>query len=155
MKESAKGRFFENYRIHPYYCKAFFSTIKKVHDKSSLNPVHMTVSLWYLYLLQEGVTMLEDQEGRRAARTCGVEELHPDVDLGQSFCLAGLKGLSPDHKSLLFKLLHQLLQTGQKGEQTAASQEFSLQCLQNWAYRHFAARNFQLRSQQVFSCSNA
>ena len=83
----------------------------------------MTVSQWYLYLLEEGVTMLE---GRRAARTCGVEELHPDVDLGRSFSLAGLNGLSPNHKSLLFKLLHQLQPTGEKDEQTAASQESRL-----------------------------
>ena len=33
---------------------------------------------------------------------------------GRSYSLARLKGLSPDHKSVLFKLLHQLLPTGER-----------------------------------------
>ena len=74
----------------------------------------MTVSQWYQYLLEEGVTMVEDEEGRRTARTCRLEELQPGVDWGSSFSLARHKGLSPDQKSILFKLLHQLLPTGER-----------------------------------------
>ena len=74
----------------------------------------MTVSQWYQYLLEEGVTMVEDQEGRRTARACRVEELQPEVDWRSSFSLARLKGISLDQKSLLFKLLHQLLPTGER-----------------------------------------
>ena len=64
----------------PYYSKIFFSTIRKVQEKYPLNPIYMTVSQWYLYMLEEGVTMLEDEEGRRTARTCRVEELQLAVD---------------------------------------------------------------------------
>ena len=98
----------------PYYSKAFFATIKKVNDKSPLNPVQMSVSQWYQYLLEERVTMLEDEEGRREAKRCRVEELEPGVDWGRSYRLSRLKGLSPDDKSLLFKVLHQLLPTGER-----------------------------------------
>ena len=98
----------------PYYKQDFFNIIRKVHSNSPLNPVQMTISQWYMYLLEEDVTMVEDEEGRRTARTCRVEELQPEVNWGRSFSLAGLKGLSPDQKSVLFKLLHQLLPTGER-----------------------------------------
>ena len=58
--------------------------------------------------------MVEDEEGRREARRCRVEELEPGVDWSRSFHLARLKGLSPDDKSILFKVLHQLLPTGER-----------------------------------------
>ena len=35
----------------PYYNKEFFDTIQKVHNKSPLNPVQMTLEQWYQYLL--------------------------------------------------------------------------------------------------------
>ena len=57
----------------PYYKRDFFDTIKKVHSNSPLNPVLMTVSQWYQYLIEETVTMEEGEEGRRTARTCRVE----------------------------------------------------------------------------------
>ena len=64
----------------PYYNKEFFNTIQKVHNKSPLNPVHMTVGQWYQYLLKDRVTMVKDKEGRRTARRCRVEELQPEVN---------------------------------------------------------------------------
>ena len=85
----------------PYYNKEFFNTIQKVHNKSPLNPVQMTVGQWYQYLLEDRVTMVKDKEGRRTARRCRLEELKPEVNWGRSFSLARLKGLSPDNKSVL------------------------------------------------------
>ena len=98
----------------PYYNKEFFNTIQKVHDKSPLNPVQMTVGQWYQYLLEDRVTRVKDKEGRRTARRCRLEELKPEVNWGRSFSLARLKGLSPDNKSVLLKVLHQLLPTGER-----------------------------------------
>ena len=100
--------------LPPYYNKVFFNTIRKVHEKSPLNPVQMSVGQWYQYLLEETMTMVEDEEGRRTAKLCRVEELQPSVDWGRSFSLARLKGLSPNNKSVMFKLLHQLLPTGER-----------------------------------------
>ena len=53
--------------------------------------------------------MVKDKEGRRTARRCSMEELQPEVNWGRSFSLARLKGLSPDNKSVLLNVLHQLL----------------------------------------------
>ena len=53
--------------------------------------------------------MEEDEVGRRTARLCRVEELQPEVNWGRSLSLARIKELSPDQKSVLFKLLHQPL----------------------------------------------
>ena len=58
--------------------------------------------------------MTEDDEGRREARRCRVEELEPGVDWDRSFTFSRMKGLSPNDKSTLFKLLHQLLPTGER-----------------------------------------
>ena len=57
---------------------------------------------------------MKDKDGRRTARRCSVEELQPEVNWGRSFSLARLKGLSPDNKSVLLKVLHQLLPTGER-----------------------------------------
>ena len=96
-------------RGSPYYTKAFFLTIKKVQEKSPMNPVLMTVGQWYQYLLEKGVTMDEDDEGRREDKMYRVEELEPGVNWRRSFNVARHKGLSTVQKSFLFKLLHQLL----------------------------------------------
>ena len=74
-----------------------------------MNPVLMTVGQWYQYLLEKGVTMDEDDEGRREDKMYRVEELEPGVNWRRSFNVARHKGLSTVQKSFLFKLLHQLL----------------------------------------------
>ena len=74
----------------------------------------MTIGQWYRYLLEERVTIDEGNEGRREDKRCRVEELEPGVDWRRSFSVARLKGLSTDQKSFLFKLLHQLLPTGER-----------------------------------------
>ena len=71
----------------------------------------MTVGQWYQYLLEDRV---KDKEGRRTAKRCSVEELQPEVNWGRSFSLARVKGLLPDNKSVLLKVLHQLLPTGER-----------------------------------------
>ena len=98
----------------PYYSKMFFDVIKKVHKTSPLNPVQMTVGQWYTFLLEENVTMTEDDEGRREPRKCRVEEQKPEVVWSRSYSLARMKGLSPEQKSFMFKVLHQLLPTQER-----------------------------------------
>ena len=50
-----------------------------------------------------------DNEGRRKMIPCKVEERDPTISWTNSYSLCRLKGLSPDSKSFLFKLLHTLL----------------------------------------------
>ena len=96
--------------LPPYYSREFFNTIKEVVENSPLNPVHMNVKQWYSYLLEKKVTMETiDEEGRMKTKVCKIEERFHDVDWQHSYSLARLKGLSPQVKSLNFKLIHQIL----------------------------------------------
>ena len=93
-----------------YYDKDFFDSIKEVRDKSPLNPIYMSVKEWYQHLLEKNVTKREiDDEGRTELIPCKVEERDPAVSWSESYRLSRLKGLSPEDKSFLFKLIHTLL----------------------------------------------
>ena len=66
--------------------------------------------MWYSYLLEQTVTTRQiDEEGRREQVPTRVEEKLPSTPWGESYRLSRLKGLSPDHKSVLFKLINELL----------------------------------------------
>jgi hypothetical protein len=99
----------------PYYNQNFFSIIKKVKNNTPLNPVNMTIKEWYRFLLEEKLTTREvDDAGRRELVPCRIEEHHPTVCWPESYRLLRLKGLSPDPKSILFKLIHELLPTKER-----------------------------------------
>ena len=55
-----------------------------------------------------------DDDGRRELVPCRVEEHEPEVCWSESYRLLRLKGLSPDQKSLLFKIVHELLPTKER-----------------------------------------
>ena len=94
----------------PYYDQDFFSIIREVKEKTPLNPVHMSVKEWYKLLLERNVTTREiDEEGRRELIPCKVEERDPTMLWSETYRVTRLKGLSPDSKSFLFKLIHTLL----------------------------------------------
>ena len=94
----------------PYYGKVFFSIIKEVKDNTPLNPVHLSVKEWYRLLLERNMTMRKvDQEGRMELIPSKVEEREPQVFWSESYRISRLKGLSPETKSFLFKMLHTLL----------------------------------------------
>ena len=94
----------------PYYDKKFFLLIKDIKENSPLNPLHLTIKQWYKLLVENSVTKREiDQEGRQELIPCKVEERDPAVTWNESYRISRLKGLSPDNKSFLFKLIHTLL----------------------------------------------
>ena len=94
----------------PYYNHEFFSIIRKVHKESTLNPALMTIKMWYNYLLEETVTTRPvDDEGRREQVPCRVEERLPTAPWPEAYRLLRLKGISVQHKSFLYKLVHELL----------------------------------------------
>ena len=79
-------------------------------EKTPLNPTFMSTKEWYLFLLEKNVTRREiDQEGRTEPIPCRMEEKHPEVFWSENFRISKLSGLSPDSKSFLFKLIHELL----------------------------------------------
>ena len=83
-----------------------FKIIREVKEKTTLNPVEMTVSQWYKHLLEKFVTRREvDQEGRVEVIPCRVEELYPTVEWGETYRVSRLRGISNETKSFNFKLL--------------------------------------------------
>ena len=70
----------------------------------------MSVKDWYKVLVEKNVTRREfDLEGRTDLIPCKVEEKYPLIAWSESYRLCRLKGLNPDTKSFLFKLVHLLL----------------------------------------------
>ena len=95
--------------------QGFFKVIREVQDKTPLNPIYMSVKDWYKLLLERNVTTREvDQEGRRELVPCKIEERNPTIAWSDSYRVSRLKGLSPDSKSFLFKLVHTLLRKVKK-----------------------------------------
>ena len=94
----------------PYYDKSFFDLIKSVKQKTNLNPVYLSVKQWYHFLLELNVTKTVVNEGRGPELVpCRIEANHPNVCWSNSYSTIRMKGLSPDNKSFLFKLIHELL----------------------------------------------
>ena len=79
-------------------------------DKTPLNPLMMTIKEWYRFLLEKNVTMRElDQAGRSELIPFKVEMREPNVFWAESYRICRLRGLAPDDKSFLFRLIHTLL----------------------------------------------
>ena len=96
----------------PYYNRAFFETIKEVRDTTPLNPEYMSVKEWYRYLVEKNITKrvaANDDEGRTEQIPCRIEDIFPTVPWSDIYSISRHKGLSPDDKSFLFKLIHRLL----------------------------------------------
>ena len=74
-------------------------------DKSTLNPLYMTIKEWYKYLLGRNMTRRElDEEGRSELIPCKVEMNLPGDFWQESFRICRLRGLSPENKSFLFTM---------------------------------------------------
>ena len=96
----------------PYYNRDFFSIIRKVHRETPLNVSQMSEKQWYTYLVEENVTMQTtgDSESRNYI-PCNAELKSPTTEWEESWRLASLRGLGPEYRSFLFKLLHGTLVT--------------------------------------------
>ena len=80
-------------------------------DKTPLNPINMSMKEWYRFLLETKMTKREVIEGDNMLELvpCKVEEKNPEVQWPMVYRCIRLKGISPDSKSFLFKLVHMLL----------------------------------------------
>ena len=93
----------------PYYSPDFFTTIRNAKDDTSLNITMMTTSEWSTFLVEENVTMTTLPDLTREFTPCKAELAQPSNDWQQSWSLARMKGLGPEHTSFLWKLVHLLL----------------------------------------------
>ena len=102
----------------PFYSKDFFAKIREVHLETPLNVAVMTQKQWYRLLLEDNCTMEQGEAGQMQFIRSRVELASPETDWEQSWRLARLPGLGPDHTSFLFRLLHQLLPTQERVHRT-------------------------------------
>ena len=94
----------------PYYDKSFFHLINSIKVRTSLNVVRMTVQQWYNSILELNVVKNEFEDGRSPELIpCRVEVKHPNICWTDIYQYSRLRGLSPESKSFLFKLIHELL----------------------------------------------
>ena len=96
---------------NPYMSEELWNNIRKVKTEGLLNMANMTSGQWYKVLLENNITMQEDENGRRSLKPCRAELHHPDVDWEQSWQLASLKALTSEDQTFLWKMLHDILPT--------------------------------------------
>ena len=98
--------------LSPLYSQSFFSTIRQVHETSTLNVEKMTSGQWYTLLLEDNLTMMtQDEEMHRKYTPCRAELESPGNDWERTWKLARLKGLGLDKTTFLWRLIHRLLPT--------------------------------------------
>ena len=84
---------------NPYMSEELWNNIRKVKTEGLLNIANMTSGQWYKVLLENNITMQEDENGRRSLKPCRAELRHPDVDWEQSWQLASLKALTSEDQT--------------------------------------------------------
>ena len=100
--------------IPPYFRGNFFPTLRRLND-SPLNIRVIKVRDIYRFLIED-VTMTapEQDDGPRTLLPLRVELASPDTDWPRTWMLARQRPLGPHLSSFLFKLLHQILPTGER-----------------------------------------
>ena len=89
-----------------------------MHIQTPLNITTMTEKQWYRIYLEDSCTMQELTAGELSYIPTRLELASPETDWENSWRLARLKGLGPEHGSFLFKLLHKLLITKERLNRT-------------------------------------
>ena len=97
----------------PYYDDDFFASIRKVKTESSMNIFTMSSRTWYRVLMEDRVTH-SGQGSQRSYTPCRAEVNNPAVDWERSWNLAATPGLSSDHSTFLWRMLHNLLPTQER-----------------------------------------
>ena len=98
----------------PYLTEDMFSLIREVKDEGLLNLSNMKSGTWYKVLIENKVTMQTEANGTRILKACRTEVRNPEVDWSLTWNLANSKGLNPEEKSFLWKMLHNILPTQER-----------------------------------------
>ena len=97
----------------PYYSASFFNNIRWVKENTPLNVAIMTTAQWYRVLLEQQVTMVEEDNCMEFIKS-RAELASPGTDCESNWRKARLRGLGSEATSFLWKLLHRLLPTEQR-----------------------------------------
>ena len=115
--------------LPPYYSNKFFETIRHVHENSPLNVATMSSSQWYSLLLEDNITMhTPDDVSTRQFTPSRAELTWPENDWDSTWKLARLKGLAPEVKTFLWRLLHNLLPTQERVSRITSTNATSPLC---------------------------
>ena len=95
----------------PYFSATFFNTIKRVKSETPLNITTMSTAQWYRLLVEQEITMVEQENGQMELIKSRAELASPTTDWETSWRRARLKGIGSDGTSFLWKMLHNLLPT--------------------------------------------
>ena len=98
----------------PYMSEEIFTNIKQVKDEGLLNIATLSSGQWYRVLIENNITMVTNDDGRRSLKLCRTETNHPEVNWEATWRLSSLKGLSSEDHSFLWKMLHNLLPTQER-----------------------------------------
>ena len=101
----------------PFYNNEFFATTKYVHDQTDLNVAHMTEKMWYKFLLEHKVTMVEEGNNQILI-PCRTEHKHEDFEWELIWLRIRLPGLGTELTSFIFKVLHDILPTQERVSRT-------------------------------------
>ena len=93
----------------PYYSESFFSLIRSVKDTTNLCLPWISVKQWSKLLLERGVTHVSYPDSPPELIPTKLEQLHPQYSFESSYRLMRLFGLTPDKKSFLFRMMHNIL----------------------------------------------
>ena len=108
--------------LPPYYTETFFVTIRKA-KQSGYNVVTMTTRQWYRYLLNEDILKTIQEDGSITNRLCRSERLYSEVEWDTTWVRSRLSLFSSTTTSFLFKLLHDILPTEERLNQTIRNNE--------------------------------
>ena len=85
----------------PFYNKEFFATLKYVHEHTDLNVAHMTEKVWYKFLLEYRVTMVEEGN-KQILIPCRTELKNEDYEWELIWPRIRLPGLGTELASFIF-----------------------------------------------------
>ena len=108
--------------LPPYYSESFFTTIRKAKD-SGYNIVTMSTRQWYRYLVNDDILKTVQEDGTLSNRLCRSERLYPEVDWVKTWSKVRFSFFSSSTMSFLFKLLHDILPTEERLNQTIGNNE--------------------------------
>ena len=115
--------------LPPNYSDEFFSTIRSVHENAALNPSTMSSSQWYNLLLENILTTPSlNIDSERIYIPSRSELINPQIEWQRTWRLARLKGLGPDLTTFLWRLLHRLLPTQDRGHRIVRNPNSSPTC---------------------------
>ena len=96
----------------------------------------MTISQWYRVLIEDQVTMVQENDNPREFIMSRSELISSSTDWSTSYRRARLKGLGSEIVTFLWKLLHQLLPTEERlarcSQAVTASCKICPQSVANW-----------------------